>query len=125
MTDTGMGYSIPTGVLNETSYIDLTFLVQDDLKLSWQPPKDGKAWKIFSFWESYTNQRSCRGGSNATDFLGNGSWIVDHFSMAGASRMTQFWDDYILADTEVSDLLGKVGKYGGCKNQSCDVSVLT
>ncbi|KAF3050890.1 hypothetical protein E8E11_010888 [Didymella keratinophila] len=111
MMDTGMGYSIPTDILNESSYIDLTSLELGDLKLSWQPPEGEKTWKIFSFWEAYTNQRSRSGGSNATDFIGNGSWVVDHFSKTGASRTTQFWDDHTLADTEVPDLSASVGKY--------------
>lgn len=97
--------------LNESSFIDLMPLVQDGWTLVWTPPDLSKTWKIFSFWEAYTNQRSCDGGVNATTWLGNGSWTVDHFSKAGAARITNFWDEYII-DDEVADLLRSVGNYG-------------
>lgn len=99
-------------VLNKSSYIDLMPLVRDGLFLQWTPPDRTKTWKIFTFWEAYTNQRSCDGGANATNWLGNGSWIVDHFSATGATKVTNFWDTYILSDQEVAKLLRTVGKYG-------------
>ncbi|KAF2187908.1 hypothetical protein K469DRAFT_567905 [Zopfia rhizophila CBS 207.26] len=108
-TNSTTGYS--TWYLNESSFIDLTPLVQNGWSLQWTPPDNSKTWKIFSFWEGYTNQRSCAAGYNATDFIGNGSWIVDHFSKAGAARVTDFWDEYILSNKEVASLLKSVGKY--------------
>lgn len=98
--------------LNQSSFIDLMPLVKDGWSLQWSPPDTTKTWKIFSFWEAYTNQRSCDGGPNAIDFIGNGSWTVDHFSKAGAARVTNFWDEHILSNTEVASLLKSVGKYG-------------
>ncbi|KAF2643404.1 hypothetical protein P280DRAFT_394111 [Massarina eburnea CBS 473.64] len=100
-----------TVFLEEGSFVDLTAFVQNDSSLQWTPPDSSKAWRIFSIWEAYTNQRSCDGGLNATDILGNGSWIVDHFSKAGASRTTDFWDQYIISDSGIADLLRTVGKY--------------
>ncbi|PSN71528.1 hypothetical protein BS50DRAFT_486722 [Corynespora cassiicola Philippines] len=97
--------------LNEKSFLDLTELVKEDLHIHWSPPNSSNTWKLFSFWESYTNQRSCDGGPNATNFLGNGSWTVDHFSKTGASRITDFWDEYLLSDGQISRLLRSVGKY--------------
>ena len=101
-----------TVLLNQSSFVSLTSLVKDDGTLQWCPPNDTSTWKIFSFWEAYTNQRSCDGGPNATTFLGNGSWVTDHFSKTGASRVTSFWDQYILSDDQVRGLLRTVGKYG-------------
>ncbi|KAF2472794.1 uncharacterized protein BDR25DRAFT_157719, partial [Lindgomyces ingoldianus] len=100
-----------TVYLNQSSFIDLMPYVQDGWALVWNPPDHTKTYKILSFWEAYTNQRSCAGGVNATDFIGNGSWTVDHFSKAGAARVTDFWNQYILSDKEISSLLKSVGKY--------------
>ncbi|KAF2180154.1 hypothetical protein K469DRAFT_753618 [Zopfia rhizophila CBS 207.26] len=96
--------------LNQSSFIDLTEQVNDGT-MQWTPPDISKTWKIFTFWEAYTNQKSCTGGTNATDFIGNGSWITDHFSKAGAQLTTDFWDQYLLSDPEIRRLLGSVGKY--------------
>ncbi|KAF2258204.1 hypothetical protein CC78DRAFT_479443 [Lojkania enalia] len=105
------GTGIRTVHLNQSSFIDLMPLVEDGWSLQWAPPDSTKTYKIFSFWEAYTNQRSCDPGPNATDFVGNGSWTVDHFSKAGAAKVTDFWDKYILSDNEVAHLLRHVGKY--------------
>jgi hypothetical protein len=98
-------------LLQEGSFVDLMPLITEGF-LQWTPPDVTESWKIFSFWEAYTNQRSCDGGPNATDVIGNGSWIVDHFSAAGAAKITDFWDENILSDTEIADLLSSVGNYG-------------
>lgn len=98
--------------LNQSSFVELTPLVNDGGSLQWAPHDSTKTWKIFTFWEAYTNQRSCDGGPNPTDFIGNGSWTVDHFSKRGAARITDFWDEYILTDDEIASLLRSVGKYG-------------
>ncbi|KAF2994986.1 hypothetical protein E8E13_003871 [Curvularia kusanoi] len=97
--------------LNRTSFIDLSSLITAEGTLQWSPPDASKSWKVFSFWESYTNQRSCDGGPNPTTIIGNGSWIVDHFSKRGASRITDFWDEIFLSDPEIADLVKTVGKY--------------
>ncbi|KAH8674181.1 secreted protein [Xylariales sp. PMI_506] len=44
-------------------------------------------------------------------FVQNGSWIVDHFSAAGANVMTNFWENYILVDG-TKELLMQVAEYG-------------
>lgn len=105
--------SVPVFVLDEDSYIDLTPNVSADGQLQWTPPTSGgnSTWKLFSYWSRYTNQRACRGGLNATTVIGNGSWTVDHFSTAGAVKVTDFWDQQILTDAETAELLADVGKY--------------
>lgn len=105
--------AVPVFILDEDSYIDLTPNVSTDGQLEWTPPADGSnsTWKLFSYWQRYTNQRSCRGGLNATTIIGNGSWTVDHFSTAGAVKVTDFWDQQILSDTETAELVADVAKY--------------
>lgn len=105
--------AVPVYILDEESYIDLTPNVSTDGQLEWTPPADGgnSTWKLFSYWQRYTNQRSCRGGLNATTIIGNGSWTVDHFSTAGAVKVTDFWDQQILSDAETAELVAEVAKY--------------
>lgn len=101
-----------TVTLNESSFTDLGSLVRSNKTLRWSPTDHKSTWRIFTFWESYTNQRSCDGGPDAIDFVGNGSWVVDHFSKNGAARITDFWDQYILSNGRVADLFRATGKYG-------------
>lgn len=105
--------AVPLFILDEDSYIDLTPNVSTDGQLEWTPPANGgnSTWKVFSYWQRYTNQRACRGGLNATTIIGNGSWTVDHFSTAGAAKVTDFWDQQILSDAETAELVADVAKY--------------
>jgi len=97
--------------MDESSFVDISDLASDGT-LEWKAPAGNQKWRVFTLWEQYTNQRSCSGGVGADEVIANGSWTVDHFSKLGASRITDFWDQEILSDSEISDLLGKVGKYG-------------
>jgi hypothetical protein len=100
-------------VLDESSLVDLTNLTTGDGELAWTAPgPDNTTWVLFGIYERFTNQRSCVSVLNATTALGNGSWIVDHWSAAGAKKTTDFWDEQILSDTQISSLLSKVGEYG-------------
>lgn len=78
----------------------------------WTAPAGSTTWRVFAFWESYTNQRSRAGGVNATEFIENGSWIVDHFSRNGGKRTTDFLDEHAITGTETQILLNSVGDYG-------------
>lgn len=82
--------------------------------LLWQAPQSfpGSAWRIMSWYERYTNQRSIDGGDDPSSYMQNGSWIVDHFSAKGSNLITKFFDDHIVPDQEDKDLLAKVGRYG-------------
>ncbi|GAM40137.1 hypothetical protein TCE0_037f12250 [Talaromyces pinophilus] len=111
ITTNGVNFSIPIVYLEETSAVDLTSLVDEDGRLNWMVPSGNSSWRIFSFWQEYTNQRSVAGAFNATSFVGNGSWTVDHFSKKGAQRVTEFFDDYIIVDEETTELLKSVGSY--------------
>ncbi|KAI1275503.1 hypothetical protein F5Y07DRAFT_170671 [Xylaria sp. FL0933] len=99
-------------VLNESSLLDLTNLTTGDGELIWTAPGSNNAtWVLFGIYERFTNQRSCVSVLNATTALGNGSWIVDHWSAAGAKKTTDCWDDQILSDPQIATLLSKVGEY--------------
>ena len=47
----------------------------------------------------------------APSWLQNGSWAVDHFSALGAKTMTGFWEQYVLGNGSVKDILMDVGNY--------------
>ncbi|KAH8707659.1 hypothetical protein GQ44DRAFT_691187 [Phaeosphaeriaceae sp. PMI808] len=96
--------------LDENSLVDLTNVTHKG-SLTWTAPEGNGTWIIFAFYERYTNQRSCVSVSNATTALGNGSWIVDHWSASGAKKMTDFWDQQILSDVGIATLVREVGEY--------------
>jgi hypothetical protein len=104
-------YQLPVNntYLEERSLVDITSSVEDG-KLSFQPPQTGE-WQIMAFYERYTNQKSCSGALNASTAVGNGSWIVDHFSGTGAKVTTDFFDQNIV-DPNNSKALAEFGQYG-------------
>lgn len=116
----GYNVTIPTAQLDEASFVDLTSLVEHGT-LTWTAPSGDSDWRLFTFWERYTNQRSNIGGTNATTVIGNGSWTVDHFSSTGAQVTTDFWDHTILSDTQTADLVREAGHYG----LYCDLNGMT
>jgi hypothetical protein len=81
-----------------------------DGKLSYTPPENG-TWQIFTFYERFTNQKSCTGAPVPDSIIGNGSWIVDHFSESGAQVTTDFIDQNVL-DKSNKVALANVGQYG-------------
>ena len=87
--------------------MDLSDLVVDG-KLTWKVPSDHDEYVLFALYERFTNQRSCVGVP--TDPIGNGSWVTDHFSPAGAKLTTEFWEEHLL-DSEVRSLLKSVGQH--------------
>ncbi|KAJ3960348.1 hypothetical protein N0V92_003020 [Colletotrichum tropicale] len=97
-------------ILEEDTLVDLTNVTNQG-RLSWIPPEGNETWIVFGIYERYTNQRSCVSIANATTALGNGSWIVDHWSSDGAKKMTDFWDQQILSDDTVASLVKEAGEY--------------
>ena len=104
-------YTLPVNntYIEESSLVDITSKFIDG-RLSFKPPKTGD-WQIMAFYERYTNQRSCSGAVHPDSIIGNGSWIVDHFSDAGAKVTTDFIDQNIL-DANNQKVLAKFGQYG-------------
>ncbi|PVI04053.1 hypothetical protein DM02DRAFT_694583 [Periconia macrospinosa] len=97
-------------VLEENSLINLTNITNEGT-LTWTAPEGNETWIIFSIYERYTNQRSCVSIANATTALGNGSWMVDHWSARGAKLTTDFWDQQILSDASIAALMRDAGGY--------------
>ncbi|KAL1895595.1 hypothetical protein Sste5346_005064 [Sporothrix stenoceras] len=95
--------------LNESSVVDLTDRVENGTVAFGQPLSPG--WQLMAFYQRYTNERSCVSVDNASTWIGNGSWMVDHFSAAGAQKMTDFWDTHLLADSLTKELLTHAGGY--------------
>lgn len=101
-----------TVFLNESSVVDLTDRVRNGTVPLDSVPSDGSSpWQLMAFYQRYTNERSCVSVANASSWVGNGSWMVDHFSAAGAQKMTDFWDTHLLADNATRQLLAQVGGY--------------
>ncbi|KAH7403781.1 hypothetical protein BKA64DRAFT_777464 [Cadophora sp. MPI-SDFR-AT-0126] len=94
--------------LDESSLVVITSKVKDG-KLDYQPPSSGN-WQIFAFYERYTNQKSCTGAPIPDSIIGNGSWVVDHFSKSGAQVTTDFIDENIL-DSSNQKALANIGQY--------------
>ncbi|KAL5041629.1 hypothetical protein BDW71DRAFT_217636 [Aspergillus fruticulosus] len=88
--------------LDEQSIIDLDQFVENG-HLNWQAPAGNGNWKIFSFWEGFTNQVSCTGGVNGTTAIEKGSLMVDHFSQAGARLHTDFFDNHVLVGSSTNE----------------------
>ncbi|KKY13290.1 putative secreted protein [Diplodia seriata] len=100
----------PTNVVGRI--IDLTSSVNADRSLSWTAPAGNSTWKVMAWYERFTNQKSQSPGLNATNFIQNGSWVVDHFSAAGSKKMTDFFDEHVIPDDESRKLLAAVGQHG-------------
>lgn len=116
------GGSRPTEevVLEEGSILDITTIAQN-ATLDWKPPITGQhgqasmPWVVLAFYQRFSNERSCVSVSQPSSWIGNGSWMVDHFSASGARKMTDFWDEHILNDGEIDRLLRQVGSYCMCR----------
>lgn len=98
-------------VLQADSLVDQTDKVQADGTVSLRFEGKGKC-HLFAF---YQYQDLAKNLDIQTDTTGsifdNGSYTVDHFSGRGAKTTIDFWEEYILNDTEIRSLLNDVGKY--------------
>ncbi|KAH7176035.1 hypothetical protein EDB81DRAFT_897022, partial [Dactylonectria macrodidyma] len=100
------------GVVTIGRVIDLSNEVDFKSRyLSWTPPDDKQKWRLMAWYQRYTNQRAIDPAPNATNIIQNGSWVLDHFSAAGAERLTSFFDDYLVPEEEDKALLSRVGNY--------------
>lgn len=103
-------------VLNESSLVDLTPLVRNQI-FSWTAPAGHHPWELFFIYERFTNQRASITTGSPLLALQNGSWVVDHFSRAGAEKVARFWDENLLDDEEIMSLLQNSGN-------SCSIDLL-
>lgn len=67
-----------------------------------------------AWYERYANQKNVAPGLNSTNYIQNGSWVVDHFSAAGSRKMTDFFDQHVVSDDQSRQLLAAVGGNGTC-----------
>ncbi|KAF2671303.1 hypothetical protein BT63DRAFT_385815, partial [Microthyrium microscopicum] len=67
----------------------------------------GPGWRLFAYYERQTGARNLIAKKGISG-LDGGSYVVDHFSAAGAKLVTKFWDEHMLPGT-VKTLLKEVG----------------
>ncbi|KAK1637679.1 hypothetical protein BDP81DRAFT_393375 [Colletotrichum phormii] len=105
--------------------IDITASVDSFTRsVSRTPPEDSQnTWRIMAWYTRYTNQRSIDGAPDATTWVQNGSWVTDHFSAAGAKKLTGFFDDYIVSEEQDRELLARVGKYAWEDSMEMDTAL--
>lgn len=97
--------------IEEDTIVDLSDQVSGG-RLRWTAPDGDSTWRIMTFWEHFTNQRSVMGGVNATGVIANGSWVVDHFSQDGARLLSDFVEEEILSHSEIGNLIRELGSIG-------------
>ncbi|OHF01555.1 hypothetical protein CORC01_03045 [Colletotrichum orchidophilum] len=111
--------------VNLVRVIDITALVnQPTRSISWTPPEDSQnTWRIMAWYTRYTNQRSIDAAPDAATWVQNGSWVTDHFSAAGARKLTGFFDEYIIPEEKDKELLARVGKYAWEDSMEMDTAL--
>ena len=101
-------------VLNEDSVVDITNSTKNG-RVEWEVPSSsrvsGKQWVVMAFYQRFSNERTCKTNGRPSSWIGNGSWVVDHFSAVGAKKATDFWDQNIFNDAEIDRLTRQVGMY--------------
>ncbi|KAL4789560.1 hypothetical protein BDV19DRAFT_396920 [Aspergillus venezuelensis] len=102
-------------VLRSSSLTDHTGRVTKDgtVNLHFNTTSPSKPeYKLFAYYQYQTHTKNLNIQTNTTGTIfDNGSYTVDHFSSRGAQTTIDFWEKYILNDTEVRDLLQEVGRY--------------
>ena len=108
--------------LDNSTLQDLTPQVGSDGSVEFTAPTNGQTgnWTIFAYYLVHSEFRECVSPrdvnttfpqSPVTDYVQNGSWVVDHFSADGAQLIIDFWEDYLLNGSTTKDLLAEVGNY--------------
>ena len=90
-------------VLDLASVIDLTGQVTDG-RITWTAP-DEDGWIVLSYWRRGSAQEP-----EAGPHTNPRSYVVDHFSVAGAKAVIDLWEDRIL-NREMRSLLTDAGGY--------------
>ncbi|EXF81412.1 hypothetical protein CFIO01_01074 [Colletotrichum fioriniae PJ7] len=119
------GSNVSSTAVNLGRVIDITTLVDPFTRsVSWTTPKDSQnIWRIMAWYTRYTNQRSIEAAPDAATWVKNGSWVTDHFSAAGAKKLTGFFDEYIIPEEEDRELLARVGKYAWEDSMEMDTAL--
>lgn len=107
-----------TNTLATSSLRDVTSRVSDDGQLHVDfSDLDGLRHVVYAVYLVRSGARSqlrpgqLRGPqTEPTDYVHNGSWVVDHFSARGARVITQFWEKHLLVDG-TKERLQQVARY--------------
>ena len=108
--------------LQKDSLQDLTEQVQEDGTLSFQVPPLNQSgnYTLFAYYLVHSNFREAASPaeldsivhqSPVTNYVQNGSWVVDHYSARGAQVFIDFWEEYLLNGSNTKSLLAEVGNY--------------
>ncbi|KAJ5639241.1 uncharacterized protein N7484_007103 [Penicillium longicatenatum] len=110
-------------VLYESSLQDVTSMVKSDgrLKVEATSNSEGTESLVFAYYLIHSRYREAPDPTDpsivtavpqspVTEYSQNGSWVVDHWSAAGAQVVANFWKQSIL-DSEIGQLLRDVGNY--------------
>lgn len=89
--------------LKAGSVLDLSADVTNG-HLTWEAPAEGE-WVLLSYWRRGSAQEPEAGPHTKPR-----SWVVDHFSAAGARAVTDLWEERIL-NPELRSLLADAGGY--------------
>ncbi|KAK1453408.1 hypothetical protein CMEL01_05067 [Colletotrichum melonis] len=118
-------FNASSTAVNLSRVMDITTSVDPYTRfISWTTPKDSQnAWRIMAWYTRYTNQRSVEGAPDAATWVQNGSWVTDHFSAAGAKKLTDFFDGYIVPEGQDRELLARVGKYAWEDSMEMDTAL--
>lgn len=133
--------SLPNdGITNRTQVTLASDSLQDvtsqvsasgEISLSFPSNATGLEYMLFAFYQEHTEYReqeppgqiiSSVPQSPVTSYVQNGSWVVDHFSLAGAQAVIDFWNTYLL-DSDTAALLTEVGNYGWEDSQEFGTAV--
>lgn len=89
-------------MLEHASLVDLTERVVDE-SVEWTAPDDGYEWTMIAYWQRGLGQRAEAGPHTSPE-----SYVIDHFSMAGAQALIDFWEENILTP-RIDQLLRETG----------------
>lgn len=101
-------------IVDHKSLSDITKQVTSagHLSATFPQPTSGIGYRIFAYYQKRTlNKNSSFENNQTATIWDNGSYIVDHYSAAGAQTVIKFWEEYILIDG-LKEMLMEVGHYG-------------
>jgi hypothetical protein len=117
----GAAYSYTLNTLSADSITDVTSKVRANGTLSMTFPANQSAisYIIYASFYALSHVEACIPGSDPDpqNFIQNGSFAVDHFSVRGAKVTTDFLEKYVFVDG-VKELMQQVGKYSMSHNNT-------
>lgn len=101
--------------LSSSSLSDLTSLVDSSGTLSYNfgNTTEGSEFVLFAFYQIHSERREVNSSvesvvavpqSPVENWTQNGSWVVDHFSVAGAQLVIDFWNQSLLGGSTPEEI---------------------